>query len=93
MARMFHRSSGRNNFDVVEPNTKTDPAPSRQQTSNDQANLIEQQTRDAIKIAAENNQTNNKNHPDTNIDTSNKVNEGQRPGIIQQIIDAIKKVK
>jgi hypothetical protein len=57
---MLHGSSGRNNFRVVRPTNN--PVPSQQQKPNDQTtNLIEQQTREAIKAATETNTTNNDN--------------------------------
>ena len=62
MLRMLHGSSGRDNFNVVKPDTKNNPPSSQQQTTDDQANLIEEQTRDAIKIAAENKHTDNKDN-------------------------------
>jgi hypothetical protein len=60
MTRMLHRSSGRDNFGVVKPDNN--PTPSQQQTPNAQANLIEQQTREAIKAAAETSCANNDNN-------------------------------
>jgi hypothetical protein len=63
---MLHTSSGRNIFDFVEPDDN--PAPSQQQKPNDQANIIEQQTRKAIKAASEISHAkndNNKNPKDT----------------------------
>jgi hypothetical protein len=60
MTLMLHTSSGRNIFDFVE--SDNNPAPSQQQIPNAQANLIQQQTRDAIKAAAETSRANNKDN-------------------------------
>jgi hypothetical protein len=63
MMRMMHRSSGRNNFDVVKPNNKNESKPSQQQVSGDQAKTIQQQTGEAIKVATDSNNPNNNNNP------------------------------
>jgi hypothetical protein len=63
---MLHRSSGRNNFAFMNSNSKDQPITSQQRMSTDQAKMIQQQTRDAIKVASEsdkatdNNNTNSK---------------------------------
>ncbi len=60
---MLHRSSGRDNFDVVKPNNKNESKSSQQQISGDQAKIIQQQTDEAIKTATgtDHGNDNNKN--------------------------------
>jgi len=49
--RMLHRSSGRDNFNIVKPNNKNESKSSQQQISGDQVKIIQQQTDEAIKTA------------------------------------------
>ena len=62
MLRMLHNSSGRNNFGLVKSDNKNQPISSEKQISDDQANVIEQQTREAIKTMAGTDQGNDKNN-------------------------------
>ncbi len=62
MARMYQPSSGRRNFDFVKSDDKNDSLFSQQQqTSDNQTNLVEQQTREAIKAAGKTQHEKNKN--------------------------------
>ncbi|CAF4379498.1 unnamed protein product [Rotaria socialis] len=73
MARMMHRSSGRNNFNYVEPNKSKAPSllqqqispeqlrTTQQQISPEQLRTIQQQTQEAIKAVVDTDHSNDKN--------------------------------
>lgn len=54
MARMLHSTSGRQNFRPVRPGYNNPP---RENAPNNQTDVIQQQTEDAIKAATENKTT------------------------------------
>jgi len=56
---ILHITSGHNNFGIVKHDNKNESTSSQQQISADQAKIIQQQTREAIKTAAETDNTNN----------------------------------